>query len=167
MSMTHVSPGPKRWGILIFLFATVFAVSAAGSWATLPKIPTWYAGLTKPGFNPPSWVFGPVWTALYAMMAVAAWRVWTAAGADGAARQMALAFWWMQLLLNAIWSPVFFGLERPGAALIVIVALWLAIAATTMRFFRIDRLAGWLFVPYLCWVSFATMLNGAIFWLNR
>jgi translocator protein len=166
MTMTHDNPAPRRWGVLILLLAVVFAVSAAGSWVTLPKIPTWYAGLVKPSFNPPSWVFGPVWTTLYAMMAVAAWRVWIADRADGAERQMALAFFWLQLLLNAIWSPVFFGLERPGLALIVIVLMWLAIAVTTIRFFRIDRVAGWLFVPYLCWVTFATVLNAAIFRLN-
>lgn len=165
MSITSESPQPRRWGVLILLLLVVFAVSAVGSWVTLPKIPTWYAGLVKPSFNPPSWLFGPVWTALYAGMAVAAWRVWTAGG-DDAERQLALALFWVQLALNAIWSPIFFGLERPGVALVVILAMWLAIAATMVRFFRIDRLAGWLFVPYLCWVSFATVLNGAIFWLN-
>ena len=165
MSITSENPAPKRWGILILLLLTVFAISAIGSWITLPKIPTWYASLIKPSFNPPSWVFGPVWTTLYAAMAVAAWRVWIWPG-DGAERQMALAWFWLQLALNAIWSPIFFGLERLGLAFGVILAMVAAIAITTLRFFRIDRLAGWLFVPYLCWVTFATVLNGAIFWLN-
>jgi benzodiazapine receptor len=165
MSITQENPRPRRWHILLLLLAVVFAVSALGSWVTLPKIPTWYASLAKPSFNPPSWVFGPVWTALYVAMAVAAWRVWIAPADDGP-RWRALSLFWGQLALNAVWSPLFFGLERPGLAFVAILAMVAMIGATTVAFFRIDRVAGWLFVPYLAWVSFATVLNGAIFRLN-
>lgn len=165
MRLTHDVPGRRRWGVLAALLAVVFAVALAGSWVTLPKILTWYAGLAKPSFSPPNALFGPVWTVLYAMMAVAAWRVWIAP-ADAAERQMALALFWLQLVLNALWSPVFFGFQRPGLALAVIVLLWIAIVATTIRFFRIDALAGWLLIPYLAWVTFASVLNGAIVRLN-
>jgi tryptophan-rich sensory protein len=165
MSVVQENPRPRRWHILLLLLALVFAVSALGSWVTVPKIPTWYASLTKPSFNPPSWVFGPVWTVLYAAMAVAAWRVWIAP-ADEGQRSRALMLFWAQLALNAAWSPLFFGLERPGLAFVVILAMVALIAATMVAFFRIDRSAGWLFVPYLAWVSFAAVLNGAIYRLN-
>ena len=153
----------QNWVALAVSLALVAAVSAAGSLVTLPKIPGWYAALAKPAFNPPAWVFGPVWTALYIMMAIAAWRIWW-----GTDPRRGPALWWYaaQLALNAAWSQVFFGLERPGWALVVIVALLAMVAATAWRFWSIDRIAGWLLVPYLAWVGFASLLNGAIVRLN-
>lgn len=121
----------------------------------------WYAGLRKPSWNPPGWLFGPVWTLLYAAMAVAAWRVWKA----GEARP-ALALHVVQLALNAAWSWLFFGLHRPGLAFVDILALWAAILATTLAFFPKDRAAGWLMVPYLAWVSFAAFLNFTLWRMN-
>ncbi len=151
-------------GVLAGLLLLVFAIGAAGSYVTLPKIPGWYAQLAKPSFAPPNWVFGPVWTALYVAMALAAWRVWRAPASS--ARHHALIFFFVQLALNALWSPVFFGLEAPRLALAAIVALLAALAITTWRFFQCDRIAGWLLVPYLAWVAFATILNGAIAVMN-
>jgi benzodiazapine receptor len=154
----------QRWLMLAFWLAVVGAVSFAGSWITLPKIPAWYAGLVKPSFTPPNAVFGPVWTVLYVMMAVAAWRVGRAA--DAAGRSRAVALFIVQLALNALWSPVFFGLEAPRAGLVVIVMLFVALAATLAAFWRIDRPAGLLLAPYLAWVGYATALNAAIVVLN-
>lgn len=149
---------------LVVSLAICFAAAALGSWLTLPSIPTWYAGLTKPFFSPPNWVFGPVWTLLYAMMAIAFWRVWTLG--RGTALQVAVLAFAVQLALNVAWSGAFFALHMPWLALIDIVALLLAIIATMGAFSRIDGLASWLLVPYLAWVSFATALNAAIWWLN-
>jgi len=154
----------QKWFALGLLMIVVFAVSALGSSVTLPKITGWYANLTKPSFNPPPWVFGPVWTILYVLMAVAAWRVWLCSTAVG--RPAALIWFAVQLVLNAAWSPIFFGLEQPRLALVVIIALLIALTATVFRFFSVDRLAGWMLVPYLIWVGFATLLNGAIAILN-
>ncbi len=124
----------------------------------------WYAALNKPAWNPPAWIFGPVWTALYAMMAVAAWLVWKRGGF--AAHRQALTLFLIQLVLNASWTPLFFGLHRPGVAFVEIIFLWLAIAATLAAFCPINRVAAWLLAPYLAWVSFATVLNFAIWRLN-
>jgi translocator protein len=150
-------------GLVGFLAAS-FAAAALGNLFTGPAIPDWYATLEKPGFTPPSWVFGPAWTTLYILMAVAAWRVWTRAGFRDASTALTLYF--IQLALNAAWSMIFFGLRAPGWALIEILVLLAAIVATTVLFFRHSRLAGWLMVPYVGWVTFATALNGAIWWLN-
>ncbi|HET6428529.1 MAG TPA: TspO/MBR family protein [Phycisphaerae bacterium] len=124
----------------------------------------WYAGLAKPSWTPPSWVFGPVWTLLYGMMAVAVWLVWLGRRRRGVAAPMALFA--VQLTLNAVWSPLFFGLHRPGSALVDLVLLWLALAATVWLFLRRRPAAGALLVPYLLWVSFAFALNFAIWRLN-
>lgn len=121
----------------------------------------WYFALAKPAWTPPPWVFGPAWTLLYTLMAVAAWMVW-----KREPRGLALRCWALQLLLNAAWSPVFFALHAIGAALLVIAALWLAIAGTIAAFARVDRRAAALLLPYLAWVSFATALNLAIWRLN-
>jgi tryptophan-rich sensory protein len=125
----------------------------------------WYAALKKPSWNPPSWVFGPVWSALYAMMAVAAWLVWKRGGF--AAQRRPLSMFLVQLALNAAWTPLFFGLHRPGLAFAEIVLLWLAIAATLGVFRRVNQAAAWLLAPYLAWVSFAAALNFEIWRLNR
>lgn len=156
---------PGRSGAVLGLFLAIcLGVAAAGAWFTAGSVATWYPTLAKPPWNPPAWVFGPVWTVLYVSMAVAAWLVWRRAGwrrAPGA-----LGLFAAQLALNAAWSPLFFGFRSPGAALVDIVLLWLAIAVTVVAFSRIVPLAGALLVPYWLWVSFATALNAAIWRLN-
>jgi translocator protein len=124
----------------------------------------WYAGLRKPAWNPPGWLFGPVWTALYTMMAVAAWLVWKRGGF--AAQRRPLTIFLVQLTLNAAWTPLFFGLHWTGVAFAEIVLLWLAIAATAAAFRPVCRAAAWLLVPYLAWVSLAAMLNFTLWRLN-
>ena len=146
---------------LIGFLVASFAAAAAGAFSPPGD---WYTTLNKPSWTPPGWLFGPVWTALYAMIGVSAWLVWKQHGAD--AIRWALVLWVVQLALNAAWSPVFFGAHRLGAALVVIVAMWLAIAATIVAFWPLHRFAAWLLVPYLAWVSFATALNAAIWRLN-
>jgi tryptophan-rich sensory protein len=127
---------------------------------------SWYAAIQKPGFTPPGWVFGPVWTILYLLMGVAAFLVWQR-GLGSRPVRTALVWFLVQLALNAAWTPVFFGLHRIGLALLVIVLLWVAIIVTMYYFFRVSRPAGLLLVPYLLWVSFATVLNASIWHLNR
>ncbi len=150
-------------GVIVAL-AICFAVAGLGAYWTTEAIPTWYATLRKPSWNPPNWVFGPVWSILYAMMAVSAWLVWRRAEFEGA--RVALAVFAVQLALNLGWSGVFFRLKQPGWAFAEIVLLWLVIAATIVRFRRISATAASLLVPYLLWVSFATALNAAIWRLN-
>jgi len=124
----------------------------------------WYAVLRKPSWNPPGWIFAPVWTALYTMMAVAAWLVWKRGGF--AAQRRPLALFLVQLALNAVWTPLFFGLHWPAVAFVEIVLLWLAIAATLVAFRRVSRVAAWLLAPYWAWVSFAAALNFTLWRLN-
>jgi translocator protein len=145
--------------------ACVAVVASIASIGALFPPGAWYASLRKPGFNPPAWVFGPAWTTLYLMIAASLWQLWRAPAS--AARTRAL--WWMalQLLLNAAWTPIFFGLHRPGWALLEIGLLWFAITAAGLAASRVSRAAAWLLVPYLAWVSFATVLNAAIWVLNR
>lgn len=121
----------------------------------------WYQALAKPSFNPPGWLFGPVWTVLYVMIAVAGWRVWQV-DRSGAAMKL----WWFQLLLNFLWSPVFFAVHSIGGALAIILALLLVILGFIAAAWNSDRVAAWLFVPYLAWVAFASLLNGSIWALN-
>ena len=128
-------------------------------------IPTWYAGLAKPFLNPPSWVFGPVWTILYAMMGIAAFLVWKQGWKKTTVRT-ALSLFGIQLVLNAAWSILFFGMRNPAIALVDIAMLWISIVLTIALFSKVSRPAAWMLVPYLCWVSFATYLNAAIWWLN-
>jgi benzodiazapine receptor len=149
---------------LVAFLALTLAVAGVGGWFTSMGQPAWYDTLMKPSWNPPSWVFGPVWTTLYVLMAVAAWLVWKEAGFEGAGA--ALTLFLVQLALNLAWSGIFFALRSPGWALVEIVALWIAILATVVLFFRYSTLAGWLMVPYLLWVSFASVLNAAIVRLN-
>jgi tryptophan-rich sensory protein len=151
-----------------------------GSIVTVPAIDDWYRELAKPSWTPPAWLFGPVWTGLYAMMGVAAWMVWIRRpkrqSVDPAAeetrapvpdpRRTALALFAIQLALNAAWSWIFFGMRSPGWAAVEISALWIAIACTMTEFFRVSPFAGLLFMPYLGWVTFAAALNFAIWSLN-
>lgn len=144
-----------------FLLATL-AVGASASLFTEPSIPTWYAGLAKPSFTPPDWLFAPVWTLLYAGMAIAAWRVWRQTG--WLAKEI-FAFW-IQLALNFGWSAVFFGFHQMGWAVAEIAALWLAVLATLVLFVRRDLVAGAIFAAYLAWVSFAALLTVRLWQLN-
>ena len=126
----------------------------------------WYASLAKPDWTPPSWVFGPAWTILYAMMALAAWRLWRRLGARPLEARRALVLFAVQLALNLAWTPVFFGMQRPDLALVVILLLWVAIAATIVAAWQACKTAAALLMPYLAWVTFATALNMAIWRLN-
>jgi translocator protein len=150
-----------------FLIAVlpVVAVSVAGSLVTAPNIPTWYAGLVKPGFTPPNWLFAPVWTLLYVMMASAIWRI-LSLPQDAPGRPAAIVSFFVQLALNTLWSWAFFGAKSPMAGLIVILALSVAIVTTIRAFWSLDRTAALLLVPYLGWVAYATALNGAVWRLN-
>jgi translocator protein len=158
--MTH-SPLNHSWLALVVLLILCLAVAGIGGLATAPSIPNWYAGLAKPSWTPPGWIFGPVWSVLYLTIAVAAWLVWRQSSAA-----VPMTLFGIQLGFNATWSWLFFGLHSPAAAFIDIVLLWTAIAATTVVFWRRSTLAGILFVPYLIWVSFAAVLNFAIWRLN-
>lgn len=140
------------------------AAGVLGSLATMPEIAGWYAGIRKPSWNPPNGVFGPVWTVLYIMMGAAAARVWQKRKVSGAGR--ALVFFAVQLLLNTAWSFLFFRFHLLGAAFAEIVALWAMVGVTARAFFAVDRPAGWLMVPYLTWVSFASVLCWAVWRLN-
>jgi benzodiazapine receptor len=152
--------------VLAAFIVVCFAAAGGGSLATTPQTVSggWYGTLDKPFFTPPASVFGPVWMVLYLSMAVSAWLVWRREGFSGA--QAAMALFSAQLVLNLLWSVIFFGLEAPGLALVEIVALWTAILLTILAFSKISRPAGWLLVPYLAWVTFATALNAGIWWLN-
>jgi benzodiazapine receptor len=149
---------------LVLLVGLCLGVGGLGGAVTAESVTTWYATLNKPSFNPPNWIFGPVWTALYILMGVAAWRVWRAADRDTA--RGPLAVFALQLAVNLGWSVAFFGLRNPGLAVVVILLLDLLVLATALMFRRIDRLAAWLLVPYLAWISFATLLNVTIWRLN-
>lgn len=157
-------PTPPLQRFLIAVLP-VAAVSILGSLATTPNIPTWYAGLVKPGFTPPNWLFAPVWTLLYAMMAFALWRI-LSLPKDLPGRSGAITIFFVQLALNCLWSWAFFGARSPLAGLVVILALIVAIIATIRAFWPLDRVAAWLLAPYLAWVAYATALNGAVWYLN-
>ena len=138
---------------------------AIGSVFTVSAIPNWYAGLVKPALNPPSWVFGPAWTTLYALIGIAAFLIWKS-GWDKKEVKKALGVFGIQLVLNALWSIIFFGLHSPGWALVDIIALWFAIVWTMVVFYKISKPAAYLLVPYILWVSFASYLNYSIWMLN-
>lgn len=164
MSFLDSDQDPKKAQrrTLYFFLLTTLGVGALASLFTTPQIPTWYAGLNHPAIAPPNWVFAPVWTTLYIAMAVAAWRVWKVTGLYSTE----MAVFAAQLALNFAWSAIFFGLHRIGAALAEIAVLDLAILATAILFFRRDRLAGLLLLPYLAWTLFATALTHAFWTLN-
>lgn len=141
------------------------AVGLLAAWATQTSVTTWYPTLVKPSFTPPGWVFGPVWTVLYALMGIAAFLVWRRGPRRARVRSALVAFG-VQLLLNAGWSFAFFGARSPALGLVVILLLWGVLAWTVDRFFRLRRVAGWLLVPYLVWVTYALALNASIWGLN-
>jgi translocator protein len=154
----------RQFFILAGFIILCLAAGALGAAVTAPAIATWYPTIAKPSFNPPNWIFGPVWTTLYVMMAIAAWLVWRRAGFAGA--RTAFVLFIVQLVLNSLWSVLFFGLHRIDFALLDIALLLAAIVATAQSFRRHSTVAALLLVPYLAWVSFATLLNFAIWRLN-
>lgn len=160
----RVSDKSRSAAGLVLAFVVCFGIAGAGGLATASSVETWYRTLLKPSWTPPDAVFGPVWTLLYALMAVAAWRVWRAVGWEASRR--ALGLFTLQLALNLAWSMLFFWQRRIGFGLVDIAALWLAILATILAFRRHDRVAAWLLVPYLLWVSYASALNVALWQLN-
>ena len=146
-------------------FAGWLGVTFAAAWIGSRYMPgTWYASLVKPSWNPPNAIFGPVWTVLYALMGISAWLVWKKAGFNGAGA--ALILFVVQLVLNALWSYLFFGLHRPDMAFLDIIALWAAVLVVAALFWRVDRIAGGLMVPYVVWVTFASYLNYVLWRLN-
>jgi len=161
----------KNFFKLVVAIAVSEAAGVVGAVFTTPAIQSgWYAGLVKPALNPPAWVFGPVWAILFALMGISVWLVWKKL--DSRLRgndrkiKIALGIFIGQLALNTLWSVIFFGLRSPGGALIEIVFLWFAILATIIAFAKISKLAAWLLVPYILWMSFAVYLNYAIWVLN-
>ncbi|HEV2503667.1 MAG TPA: TspO/MBR family protein [Mesorhizobium sp.] len=158
----QASPAWLRASIAVL---PVISASLLGQWATYPNIASWYAGLVKPSFNPPNWLFAPVWTTLYILMAYAVWRVLKRHG-GAQERRVALASFFLQLALNALWSWLFFGLHSPFAGLLNIVPQLLIILVTIAMFRRIDLLAAWCLVPLAAWVGFAVLLNVEIWRLN-
>ena len=149
----------KRDVSLILFLVLVLGGGLAIGFITAPG--GWYAGLTKPGFNPPAWLFGPVWTVLYVLIAVAGWRV-----RHRHRNRWSMKIWWAQLALNFLWTPVFFGAHQIGLALVVILLMLAAILVFIATAWRLDRVAAWLFVPYAAWVAFASLLNGSIWAMN-
>jgi tryptophan-rich sensory protein len=150
--------------LIIAIIVSNFA-GFIGSAFTAPAIAGWYAGIVKPDINPPSWVFGPVWTTLFILMGISAFLIWKK-GSDRREVRIALGVFVGQLVLNTFWSIIFFGLQSPGGALIEIFFLWFAILATIIVFAKISKPAAWLLAPYILWVSFAGYLNYAIWMLN-
>jgi tryptophan-rich sensory protein len=153
-----------RWIWLICSLGICFAVAGAGGSLTASEIPGWYRTLVRPAIAPPNWIFGPVWTLLYAMMAVAAWQVWETA--PSGLRTVGLMLFLVQLGLNFAWSLIFFRYHGIGGALAEVIVLWVAIGATTLVFSRVAPSAAWMMAPYWAWVSFASVLNAAFWRLN-
>jgi benzodiazapine receptor len=166
----HKTGAARSALVLVAFLAISFAVAALGSLATFDNVDGWYADADKAFWNPPNWIFGPAWTLLYTLMSVAAWLVWRQRHRVGVKR--ALTLYVVQLVLNSVWTPVFFGLYPavgPTAlwvALVIIVALDVAVLVTMIAFWRASRVAAWLLVPYWAWVLFATTLNAALAVLN-
>ncbi|SEN69059.1 TspO and MBR related proteins [Halorientalis persicus] len=166
-ALSTASRLPERRPIATLVLAILASelVGSLGNLLSLSGVTTWYPTLTTPAFNPPGWVFGPVWITLFALMGTAAWLVWRG-GLDDRSVRLALALFGIQFACNVAWSGAFFGLRSPLLGLVVIVALWLAIVATIRAFARVDRRAALLLVPYLLWVSFAAVLNYELWRLN-
>ena len=154
---------------LLASLAVCFAAAALGSAFTMSQIHTWYAQLNKPFFNPPDWIFGPVWTILYIFMALSLYFVWNYKTKNkdvGIARRNGMLYFFVQLSCNSLWSIVFFGMHSPLTALFVIIALWIFIFLTMRNFYAVVKISGQLLIPYLAWVSFASILNFSVVLLN-
>lgn len=156
---------PDIWRFIISIAMCQLA-GIIGSVFTSPAIPTWYATLKKPAFNPPNWLFGPVWITLYVLMGIALFLVWRKS-LDIPAVRTGLTLFGMQLTLNVLWSVVFFGFRSPVGGLLIIFVLWTAILLTILRFTKVSEFAAVLLIPYIVWVSFAAILNLSLFILNR
>lgn len=154
----------NRLAKLAISLALPFSAGAIGSLATIPNIPIWYAALEKPFFNPPNWVFGPVWTLLYILIGISLYLVWASPAKK--TKRTAYTLFGVQIALNTLWSVIFFGMHLPWVAVVVIVALLIAIVATIREFWHYSRLASYVLMPYVAWVSFATVLNISIALLN-
>ncbi|ULQ56903.1 tryptophan-rich sensory protein [Flavihumibacter rivuli] len=141
-------------------------VGATAGYFTSTSVKTWYTTLEKPWFNPPNWLFGPVWTSLYIMMGIACWLVWSS-NAGQELKRKALLLFGVQLMANFLWSFIFFYFHQVGLAFMEIIILWLLILLCIFSFARVDKRAAWLMVPYISWVTFAAILNGTIWMLNR
>ena len=150
---------------LIFFVVVSFSVAALGSIFTNQSLKTWYTTIKKPSWNPPNWIFAPVWTTLYLMMAVAGWLVWEKQSPQVFSLPLILFF--IQLILNGFWSVIFFGMQKMGLAVAEVILLWIFILMTIISFWELVPLAGALLIPYLLWVSFAFFLNLTIWRLNR
>jgi len=152
---------------IILVVVVCLSIGYMSGIVTRSAITTWYPTLIKPSFNPPNWIFAPVWSLLYVMMGVAAGLVWNQMDSNKEGVKKALFFFAIQLILNALWSYLFFGLHNPMLAGLEIILLWLMIYETYIQFSKINTIAGYLLIPYLLWISFASVLNGCIWWLNR
>jgi len=150
---------------IIICVAICLIIGFTSGFATASSITGWYQTINKPSFNPPNWIFGPMWTLLYILMGVAAALVWYE-GLDRKVVKTALTIFGIQILLNGLWSVLFFGLQNPAIALIEIIVLWVLILICIIKFIKIKNVAGYLMIPYLLWVSFATILNASIWYLN-
>ncbi|MDE2364193.1 MAG: tryptophan-rich sensory protein [Hyphomicrobiales bacterium] len=164
--MQTTSSSTRRDGLFgLAAVAPVVACAVLGSIATAPALKSWYPSLAKPFFTPPNWVFGPAWTALYALMAFAFWRI-LIMPENKSARGAAIVAFVVQLVINALWSVVFFGLRSPGGGLATIFVLWTSIAVVISKFRPLDQTAAWLLAPYLAWTTFAAALNVGVYLLN-
>lgn len=155
----------KNWVKLLISLALPQIAAVSGALFTVTGTGSWYQQINKPSWNPPGWVFGPVWTTLYILMGIAFYLVWKSNASDKLKRP-AMTLWVVQLVLNFFWTLIFFGAQEPGWALVEIIGLWIFILLTILAFARIHKTAAWLLVPYLLWVSFATVLTGTIWQLN-
>jgi translocator protein len=158
----HASVPRRAWLVLAGFIGASFLAGAIGSWATFANVRTWYPLLAKPSWNPPAWIFGPVWSTLYVLMGIAIWRAWR----TGPAARTLVAGYFVQLVCNALWSVLFFGLKQPAWALADIFLLLGLLGWMQRGLWRTDRSAGVLWLPYVLWVGFATVLNATIVWLN-
>lgn len=163
MEKSHLSKTTK----MMVMIVTCVVIGYISGIVTRDSVDTWYATLVKPVFNPPNWIFAPMWTILYILMGIAAGLVWDKIETQRETVRRALIYFAIQLALNALWSILFFGLHNPMLALIEIVLLWLMIYETFVQFNKVNKIAGYLFIPYILWVTFALVLNASIWWLNR
>lgn len=156
----------NKYTKILVCVASCLAIGFLSGQVTKDAIITWYPTIAKPIFNPPNWIFAPVWSMLFTFMGIASGLVWARIEYDKQIVKKALIYFAIQLLLNALWSFLFFGLQNPILALVEIILLWLMIYETYNQFSKIDKIAGFLFIPYLAWVGFALILNASICWLN-
>ena len=154
----------RNWIKLVISIAVPQVVALSGAYFTITGIDSWYQNIAKPSWNPPNWVFGPVWTILYILMGIALFIIWKSENRD---RRTAIIFWVIQLVLNFLWTILFFNQRQILGAFIEMILLWIMILMTIIYFARISKLAAWLMVPYIAWVSFAALLNYAIWQLNQ